>query len=117
MPQNDRAKLADVGMAKLEVMGGRGAGRLRRASVDYLMTTFAWAAPEMLLGLEQTDAVDIYSLGVVLWEIATHVSMKPARSGVERSLGCGNGAAVSFSMCVREGANREVVPLCTPGGG
>ncbi len=61
-------------MARLEVMGGRGAGRFQRASADYPITTFAWAAPEMLFGGEQTDAVDIYALGVVLWEIVTHVS-------------------------------------------
>ncbi len=61
-------------MARLEVMGGRGGGRFERASADYPITTFAWAAPEMLFGGEQTDAVDIYALGVVLWEIVTHVS-------------------------------------------
>ena len=71
--QDGRAKLADVGMAKLEVMGGRGDGKFKRASLDFPGGTFAWAAPEMLLGQDLTDALDVYSLGVVLWEIVTHV--------------------------------------------
>ncbi|PSC70996.1 serine threonine-kinase [Micractinium conductrix] len=33
--------------------------------------TLAWAAPEMLLAAPCTHKVDLYSLGVVLWEIAT----------------------------------------------
>ena len=37
------------------------------------MGTFAWAAPEMLMGEGLTPAVDVYSLGVVLWEIVTSV--------------------------------------------
>ena len=60
-------------MAKLEVMGGRGGGKFKRASLDFPGGTFAWAAPEMLLGQDLTDALDVYSLGVVLWEIVTHV--------------------------------------------
>ena len=36
--------------------------------------TFAWVAPEILLGGRVSQKSDIYSLGVVMWEIATHVS-------------------------------------------
>lgn len=32
--------------------------------------TFAWAAPEVLLGRPCTEKVDIYSFGVMLWELS-----------------------------------------------
>ena len=38
---------------------------------DNALGTFAWAAPELLLGDRCTEKVDIYSFGVVLWEIVT----------------------------------------------
>ena len=56
-------------MAKMMTLGTRNS----RQSVDYAMGTFAWAAPEMLMGEGLTPAVDVYSLGVVLWEIVTSV--------------------------------------------
>lgn len=33
--------------------------------------TLAWAAPELLINTRISSAVDIYSVGVILWEIAT----------------------------------------------
>lgn len=33
--------------------------------------TWAWAAPEILLGKQSTTQADIYSLGVVIWELVT----------------------------------------------
>lgn len=38
---------------------------------DNALGTFAWAAPELLLGDRCTEKVDMYSFGVVLWEIVT----------------------------------------------
>ena len=32
--------------------------------------TFSWAAPEVLLGRPCTEKVDIYSYGVMLWELS-----------------------------------------------
>lgn len=32
--------------------------------------TFSWAAPEVLLGRPCTEKVDIYSFGVMLWELS-----------------------------------------------
>lgn len=47
------------------------------------MGTYAWASPEMLLGKAITDKADVFSLGVILWEICT--GEKPQR-GLLRSL-------------------------------
>ncbi|KAL4421640.1 hypothetical protein ABPG75_010931 [Micractinium tetrahymenae] len=58
------AKLADVGLARLQT--GTFLSDLP------LTGTFAWVAPEILMGgCRCTSAVDIYSLGVVLWEVVT----------------------------------------------
>ncbi|KAK9865664.1 hypothetical protein WJX84_002223 [Apatococcus fuscideae] len=56
------AKLGDVGLAR--VLSREGA----QVSVQ---GTFEWAAPEVLMGQACTDKADIYSFGVVLWEIIT----------------------------------------------
>lgn len=32
--------------------------------------TFAWAAPEVLLGQQCSEKVDIYSYGVLMWELS-----------------------------------------------
>ena len=55
------AKVGDVGMAK--IMAGD--------YVSGVVGTLAWSAPELLLGQRCTAKADIYSFGVVLWEIAT----------------------------------------------
>ena len=33
--------------------------------------TWAWAAPEVLLGKRSTTQADIYSFGIVIWELVT----------------------------------------------
>ena len=58
------AKVADVGLAR--VLAGTYVSRL-----DGVAGTFAWAAPELLLGERCTCAADMYSFGVVMWEVAT----------------------------------------------
>lgn len=63
MTRDGTAKIGDVGMAKIMTDGS-----LTR---DGALGTMAWAAPELLLGEKCTEKVDIYSLGVVLWEIVT----------------------------------------------
>ncbi|PRW45625.1 hypothetical protein C2E21_6054 [Chlorella sorokiniana] len=59
------AKLADVGAAHIQ--RGTYLSELPAGSVG----TFAWMAPEMMLGQKCTKAADLFSFGVVLWEIAT----------------------------------------------
>jgi hypothetical protein len=58
-----RAKIADVGLSAIR-------SETYLSSED-MVGTLAWSAPEMLLGQRCTEKVDIYSLGIVLWEIAT----------------------------------------------
>lgn len=41
------------------------------SKLEEVAGTFAWAAPELLMGGRCSDKVDIYSFGVVLWELAT----------------------------------------------
>lgn len=55
------AKIADVGMAKV----------LNRDYVTGVVSTLAWSAPEMLWGAKCTEKADIYSFGIVLWEICS----------------------------------------------
>ncbi len=46
------------------MLGGAG-GRLPST------TTPAWIAPEVILRERYTEKADIYSLGIVMWEVAT----------------------------------------------
>ncbi|KAL4418721.1 hypothetical protein ABPG77_008592 [Micractinium sp. CCAP 211/92] len=64
------AKLGDVGLARIL--------HSTYLSELPLVGTFAWVAPEVLMGGQNcTSAVDLYSFGVVLWEIIT--GEKPTR--------------------------------------
>ncbi|KAK9825465.1 hypothetical protein WJX81_005752 [Elliptochloris bilobata] len=62
LTRDGTAKIADVGFANI-------------LSKTHLSNnnafTFAWAAPEVLMGTSCTEKADIYSLGVTLWEICT----------------------------------------------
>ena len=62
--QDGTAKIGDVGMARMTSEG-------YLTTRDAATGTFAWAAPEMLLNDPCTEKVDVYSLGVVLWEVRT----------------------------------------------
>ncbi len=65
------AKIADVGTAAITDAEGyltQGAGQM--------IGTLAWAAPELLLGDRVSPAADIYSFGILLWEIVTRETPK-----------------------------------------
>ncbi|PRW57729.1 Serine threonine- kinase CTR1 [Chlorella sorokiniana] len=63
LTENGTAKLADVGFSR---------EKLHTFLSDLSnFGTFAWAAPELLLARQCTQKVDIYSWGVLLWEIVT----------------------------------------------
>jgi uncharacterized surface protein with fasciclin (FAS1) repeats len=59
------AKIGDVGIAAVHSQG------FLTASAGSVIGTLAWSAPELILGDRCTDKVDMYSFGIVLWEIAT----------------------------------------------
>jgi len=55
--------VADVGLSKIL--------RDRFLSTMQAVGTFAWAAPEVLLGKPTSESADVYSFGVLLWELST----------------------------------------------
>ena len=59
------AKIADVGISAIHSRG------YLTASAGRVVGTFAWSAPELLMGQRCTEKVDIYSCGVMLYELAT----------------------------------------------
>ncbi|KAL4419698.1 hypothetical protein ABPG75_006796 [Micractinium tetrahymenae] len=61
LTRDGTAKVGDVGMAK--IMAGD--------YVSGVVGTLAWSAPELLMGQRCTEKADVYSMGVVLWEICT----------------------------------------------
>ena len=70
--------------------------------------TFAWAAPELLLGGRCSEKVDIFSLGVVLWEVATRE--RPARGQMReiRCACCVRGCVCVCSARLRRSSARRV---------
>jgi len=63
LSREGQAKLTDVGLARITKDG-------YVSRVDDVVGTFAWAAPELLLGSRCSEKIDIYSFGVLLWELA-----------------------------------------------
>jgi len=56
------AKLADVGLARFLT---------RDATIMSREGTFDWSSPELLAGRGVTEKSDVWSLGVILWEVAS----------------------------------------------
>ena len=71
-----RVKLLDFGIAKLLHGGDEGdeeadATQARLTRTGFSVMTPAYAAPEQILGEPATTATDVYSLGVLLYELLT----------------------------------------------
>ena len=63
-------KVCDFGMAKIRNETTRQATTTGNIDINY---TLSWAAPEVLRLRTYTDKSDIYSLGIVYWELASHL--------------------------------------------
>ena len=68
-----------------------GLARLRSQSSDAAMTanvgTVHWMAPEVLRGAVYNESVDIYSFGILLWELLTGKCPYEGKNSVEIALG------------------------------
>ncbi|XP_077244086.1 serine/threonine/tyrosine-protein kinase HT1-like [Tasmannia lanceolata] len=60
-----RVKVADFGISCLESHCGSGKG---------FTSTYRWMAPEMIKEKHHTRKVDVYSFGIVLWELLTSLT-------------------------------------------
>jgi len=89
------AKIADVGLAKV----------LSRADTKVsLEGTFDYAAPELLSGERVSEKADIYSMGVVLWELVTGESprnrqLRPVVTGEGPPAECPPAVAAAIEAC------------------
>ena len=72
------AKIADVGIARTKMQSDMTAQR------GY---TIAWAAPEVIYRRRATEKIDIWSFGIILWEIVTGQLPNPGRLVLPESSG------------------------------
>ncbi|KAK9864517.1 hypothetical protein WJX84_000430 [Apatococcus fuscideae] len=61
LDEHQTARVADIGLGKT----------LAGVDVKASSATFLWAAPEQLQALPCTEAADVFSFGVILWEICS----------------------------------------------
>ena len=62
-------KVLDFGLAKLREIRGDDAATLLKTSPGVAMGTIGYMAPEQLVGSDVTPAADVFSLGVVMYEM------------------------------------------------
>ncbi len=70
MPDQERVKVLDFGIAKLQAQEGPGAPAHLSTQAGAVMGTPAYMAPEQCLGAKSvTDRADVYALGVILFQM------------------------------------------------
>ena len=90
----DEIKLADVGLTKPEHdISGTKCG------------TTCYAAPEVLEGAEYNKAADIYSLGIILWELWYGRLVYDEMSSVHKG---------DVETAIRTGARPSLASFCEP---
>ncbi len=72
LDKKGRVKIADFGLSKLMVSGGRESVDVSLTGTHQVMGTIRYMAPEQMQGTKSVDhRADIYSLGVVFYELLT----------------------------------------------
>ncbi|XP_067663814.1 uncharacterized protein [Haliotis asinina] len=66
----DRAKIADFGFSKLKHEADQNAAKASKMK-EQIQGSPAWMAPELLQAGEVTPKADVYSFGIILWEMLT----------------------------------------------
>ncbi|XP_071087310.1 uncharacterized protein [Haliotis cracherodii] len=66
----DRAKIADFGFSKLKHEADQNAAKASKVK-EQIQGSPAWMAPELLQAGEVTLKADVYSFGLILWEMLT----------------------------------------------
>ena len=90
------AKIADVGIARTKAASDMTAQR---------GFTIAWAAPEVVYRKRATEKIDIWSFGVIIWEVATGKLPHPGRLDLPAQ---SPHALVNFyCRCVSEDASKR----------
>jgi two-component system LytT family response regulator len=103
-------KVLDFGLAKLEARNGREETQVM-TSAGVVMGTVAYMSPEQALGRDMDHRTDLFSLGVVLYEMATARLPFPGATPSEtmaRILGSQPDAIARFNYDVPEGLDRVV---------
>ena len=71
--EKNLAKITDVGLSRVvnSICGvSRGDGKRNSTEPTFQLGTFEYTAPEVFLGRPCNEKIDIYALGVVLWEVS-----------------------------------------------
>jgi two-component system LytT family response regulator len=103
-------KVLDFGLAKLETLKNRDETQVM-TSAGVVMGTVAYMSPEQALGRDVDHRTDLFSLGVVLYEMATARLPFPGSTPSEtmaRILGSQPEAIARFNYDVPEGLDRVV---------
>ena len=91
--------MQDVGLSKILVN--------ESTMMTSFQGTFEWAPPELINGGECSEKADIYSFGVILWEIAT--AERPYRKQF-RAARYGMPASAATALCLLSSAAHEARP-------
>ncbi|OMO83114.1 hypothetical protein CCACVL1_11550 [Corchorus capsularis] len=87
-------KIADFGMARIEA---------KYEAMTPYTGTLRWMAPEMISNKPYTQKVDVYSFGIILWELVTGLLPYQGMEGLQAA-----------SLVVKSGARPPIPEDCLP---